>query len=53
MGVRLFRRRLSRREILSRRANDLIGRGCWTATRWYGRQLRAALPNIPGKRGTR
>jgi len=43
--MNLFHRRRTRREELRRRADDLLGRISWSAMRWYGRQLRAEIPD--------
>lgn len=42
--MRSFRRQRTRRDELLRRANDVVGRVCWSATRWYGRQVKAQAP---------
>jgi hypothetical protein len=44
-----LRRRRSRREIVAHRAHDLLAPAYWRATRWYGRQLRSALPPKAGR----
>jgi hypothetical protein len=49
MQIRNKRRPPTRRERLRRRADDAVGRACWRATRWYGRQMRAELLRRPGR----
>jgi hypothetical protein len=39
-----FRRQQTRREAMVHRAHDALAPAYWRATRWYGRQLRTALP---------
>ena len=43
--MRIARRKRTRREELGRRADDLVGKLSWGATRWYGRQLRSEIPD--------
>ena len=43
MPMSPFRRQRTRREVVAKRADDLLGRTYWRVTCWYGRQLRAAL----------
>jgi hypothetical protein len=43
--MRIWRRKRTRREALRRHADDLIGQLSWSATRWYGRQLRSEIPD--------
>jgi len=41
----IWRRKRTRREEVWRRADDLVGQLSWSATRWYGRQLRSEIPD--------
>ena len=43
--MRIPKRTRSRREKLRRRADDVVGRLSWGAMRWYGRELRSAIPD--------
>jgi len=50
MRIPTFRRRPTLRQRLLRRADDVVGRVCWRCTRWYGRQLKAAMRSKPARR---
>jgi hypothetical protein len=43
--MRIARPKRTRREELRRRADDLVGQLSWSATRWYGPQLRSEIPD--------
>jgi hypothetical protein len=43
MRILIKRRAPTRRQRLRLRADDVVGRACWGATRWYGRRMRAEL----------
>jgi hypothetical protein len=53
MQIRVPRRPRTRRQRLRRRADDVVGRVCWGATCWYGRQLKAAMRSKPVRRARR